>query len=113
MITNSFQKIASLRPANTDEQQLYVVPADTEIVASLTICNQDSSARTYRVARCDAGHGDVAANGDDWKVYDKTISPYDTHEISVRAKDGETIRVKASASDKISFVLEGMVKVVA
>ncbi len=111
-ITNTFCKLASLRPADTNEVQLYVVPSSTEVIAILRICNQDSVARTYRVAHTTAGHGDTAADGDDFIIYDKTISPYDTHEVSISANATETIRVKASEADKLSFVLSGMKKVI-
>ncbi len=104
-------KIASLRPANTDEAQLYAVPASSEIDAVLRICNQDTSARTYRIAHTTAGHGDNAADGDDWIYYDKSIPASETFEISIEAAATETIRVQASVADKISFVLEGVKKV--
>ena len=111
-ITNTFCKLASLRPANTNEVQLYVVPSSTEVVGVLRVCNQDTAARTYRVAHTTAGHGDSAADGDDFLVYDKTINPSDTHEISITANATETIRVKASVADKISFGLSGIKKVI-
>ena len=110
-ITNTFQKLASARPANTDEAELYAVPASTEINAVLRICNQDTSDRTCRVAHTTAGHGDVAADGDDWVFYDRAVAANDTIELSIHAAATETIRIKASAADKLSFVLEGQKKV--
>jgi hypothetical protein len=109
--TNTRQKIASLRPANTDEAQLYAIPASTEMDGFLRICNQDTSARTFRYAHTTAGHGDNAADGDDWIFYYKTINANDTIEISVHAKATETLRVQASVADKISFHLSGNLKV--
>ena len=106
--TNTYQKVASLRPANTDEAELYAVPASTQIVMVLRICNQDSSVRTYRIAHTTAGHGDVAADGDDWLAYDKSINANDTKELSINANATETIRVKASVGDKLSFSLSGL-----
>jgi len=110
-ITNTFCKLASSRPANTDEAQLYVVPSSTEINAVLRVCNQDTQTRTCRIAHTTAGHGDVAADGDDFVVYDRSIDASDTIEISLHATATETIRIKASVADKLSFVLEGMKKV--
>jgi len=110
-ITYTRGKLASSRPANTDEAQLYVVPASTEIDAVLRICNQDSSTRNYRVAHCTAAHGDAAADGDDFIAYDTDIEANTTHEISIHANATETVRIKASVADKISFVLEGNKKV--
>lgn len=110
-ITNTRCKLASSRPANTTEAQLYAVPASTEIDAVLRICNQDTVQRTYRVAHCTAGHGDSAADGDDWLVYDEKINPSKTHEISIHANATETVRIKASVADKLSFSLSGNKKV--
>ncbi len=110
-ITNTFCKLASLRPTNTDEAQLYAVPAATEINAVLRICNQDTQQRTCRVAHCTAAHGDVAADGDDFLYYDKVIPANDVLEVSIHALATETVRVKASVADKISFNLSGQKKV--
>ncbi len=111
-ITNTRQKIVSLRPADANEAQLYVVPSATQIDGLLRICNQDTSERTCRVAHTTAGHGDVAADGDDWLYYDNVISKNTTIEISIHATATETIRVQASVADKLSFHLSGNVKVI-
>ena len=110
-ITNTYCKLASSRPANTDEAELYAVPAATEINAVLRICNQDTQARTCRVAHTTAGHGAGAADGDDWLYYDLSIPANDTKEISIHANATETIRIKASTADKLSFGLSGQKKV--
>ena len=110
-ITNTRQKLASLRPANTSESQLYAVPSATEIDGVLRVCNQDTSSRTYRIAHTTAGHGDVAADGDDWIAYDVSISANTVHEYSIHANASETVRVLASVADKISFHLSGNKKV--
>lgn len=104
-------KLASIRPTNNSEVQLYAVPAASEIDAVIRICNQDTVDRTYRIAHTNAGHGDVAANGADWVYYDKVISANETYELSVEAAATETIRVQASVADKVSFILEGVKKV--
>lgn len=108
IITETLCKIASLRPANTNEQALYLVPASTELTSFLRVCNQDSVARTYSVAHCsDTG----AASDDEWIRKTFPIAPYDTHEISILANAAEEIRVQASVADKISFHLSGCKKV--
>lgn len=109
--TYTKSKLASLRPANTNEAQLYAVPSASEIDAVLRICNQDSTSRTFRIAHTTAGHGDNAADGDDWVYYDKSIPANETFELSIEASATETIRVSASIADKISFTLEGVKKV--
>lgn len=111
-VLNTRGRIAAVRPGNTAEQQLYVVPAATEIDGLLRICNQDSTARTYRVAHCQAGHGDVPiTNHANWIFYDKTIAANATEEVSIHARATETIRILASVADKLSFHLSGNIKV--
>jgi len=111
-ITNTRQKIASLRPANTDEAQLYVFPASTEGDGVLRVCSQHTSTVKYRIAHCTAGHGDVAADGDDWIAYDVELIAGDPpHEYSIHGNATETIRIKADTADKISFHFSGNLKV--
>lgn len=110
-ITNTRGKLASAFPTDTNEAQLYPVPSSSEIDAVLRVCNQTASARTYRVAHTDQGHGDTAANSDDFLFYDKAIGPNDTHEISFHANATETIRIRSSYASAISFHLSGNLKV--
>ena len=105
-MATTYGRIASSRPANTDEAALYLVPASTQIIGVLRICNQDTSQRSYSVAHC-AATG--AASGDEWLAYNKPIDSYDTHEISITANAAEEIRIDASVADKLAFHLSGMV----
>ena len=45
-------------------------------------------------------------------IYDRFIGVGESHQISIYAKATETIRVKASEGNVISFVLSGQSKVV-
>jgi len=106
-IANTSCKLASSRPADTTEAQLYAVPAATEIDAVLRICNQTSNAVDCRVAHTTAGHGDVAADNDDWLYYDKQVPANETIEISIHANATETVRVRSATGDALSFGLSG------
>ncbi len=110
-ITNTRKKLISLLPANTNEQQLYEVPASSQIDAVLRICNQDTVLRNYSIAHTDVGHGDTAASADDFIAYLHPIDANDTHEYSIHASATETIRIKADIASKISFHLSGNLKV--
>lgn len=110
-LTNTRCKIASLCPSSTNEAQFYAVPASTEIDGVLRITNIGSESASYRIAHTTAGHGDNAADADDWVVYNKIIVPTDTHEISIHANATETIRVKASVANIVVFHLSGNKKV--
>lgn len=103
-MANTYGRIAASRPADTNEAALYLVPASTQIVGNLRICNQDTAQRTYRVAHCDATG---SATGEDWIAYDVPIDAGETHEYSIAANAAEEIRIKASVADKLSFVLSG------
>jgi hypothetical protein len=104
-MANTYTRLAALRPANTDEAELYEVEAGEYIVAEIFICNQDSSDRTYRVAITDSS---AAASGEDWIHYDFPIQANMSHKFTIACGDGDTVRVKASVADKISFVLTGL-----
>jgi hypothetical protein len=104
-MANTYTRLAALRPADTVEAELYEVAADEYIVATIHICNQDASDRTYRVALTDASG---VATGEDWIHYDFPIQANMSHRFSISLGDGDTIRVKASVADLISFVLEGL-----
>lgn len=101
-----YKRLGALRPANTNEAELYLVPADTEAVVTITICNQTGGALTYRVAHTDASG---AATSEDWIAYDVAISPNSTHQITGRCMAAaNSIRVRASAADSISFQADGV-----
>ena len=104
-MAEEFGRLAALRPANTDEAELYEVPASTQINATLYICNQDTSSRSCYVAHTDA---DGAAADEDWILYNYSIDAGSAINISLALKAGEWVRIKASVADKVSFVLEGL-----
>jgi hypothetical protein len=106
---DEYGRVAALRPANGAEQQLWVCPVAKSFQGVVSVCNQDSVDRKYSLARCGVAHGDVAANGGDWRAMNVVLPPGEPpHEISVNMAAGETIRVVADAADKVSFVVEGV-----
>jgi phosphoserine aminotransferase len=109
-MTITYQRLAAVRPANTDEQDLYVLT--NELISGMVhVCNQDSEKRTYRIAVTDTGAG-VAANGADFIRYDLILYPNIMHRIRVEGLNGiATVRIKASVADLISFVFFGALKV--
>jgi hypothetical protein len=104
-MANTYTRLAALRPANTSEAELYEVEAAEYIVAEIFICNQDTSDRTYRVAVTDSSG---AASGEDWIHYDFPIQANMSHKLTIACGDGNTVRVKASVANLISFVLMGL-----
>jgi len=104
-MANTYTRLAALRPANTNEAELYAVATGEYIVAELFICNQSAVERTYRVAITDASG---AASGEDWIHYDFPIQANMSHKFTIACGDGDTVRVRASVADLISFVLTGL-----
>ena len=105
-MANTYKRLAGLRPADTNEAKLYGPITSTSAIVTLAICNQDTVARTYRVAVTDT---DGTAGNEDFIAYDTTIDASDSHYISgITLANPHTIRVKASVADKISFVAYGM-----
>ena len=105
-MADAYNKLASLRPANTNEAELYAVPASTELIGKLTVCNQSAVDRTYRVAFTDTSG---AATTDEWVRYDNPLLANTSHEIGpISLGAGNTIRVQSGTADAISFVLVGL-----
>lgn len=105
-MTDTYDKLASLRPSDTNENELYEVPTDTEIVGLLHVCNQSAVARTYSVAFTDASG---AAENDDWTRKDTELLPNLEHRIGpIPLKAGRTVRVQSGTADVISYVLTGL-----
>ena len=104
-MANTYTRLAALRPADTNEAELYEVAADEYIVASLHICNQSASEISHSIAITDASG---AATDEDWICFSFPIQANMTHKRNISIGDGDTIRVKSSSADDISFVLTGL-----
>ena len=108
-MTIEFKRLAAIRPASTDEQDLYALTSG-QLVGVVHVCNQDTASRTFRVAVTDAGTG-VAASGEDWIEYDTVLPANTSFKVTIEGlKATSTIRIKTSVVDKISFVLMGALK---
>ncbi len=99
--------LGQVRPADTNETTLYTVPASTTaVVSTVTICNQDSSARTFRIAVTSGG----ATAGESWLFYDVSVPANETFTatLGITLPAAAKIIVKASVADKISFNAFGL-----
>lgn len=108
-MTTTYERLAAVRPSNTNELDLYASTA-SEIVGVVHVCNQDTVARTYSIALTDAGAG-TTASGEDWLEYATAIQPNTAHKISIEGMSGvATIRIQSSVADKLSFIFMGVKK---
>jgi hypothetical protein len=94
-----------LKPSNTNLTDLYEVTADIVVskIVTICICNQSSSATTFRIAQS-VGGGAVADK--DYIYYDEPISGNRSFFLTtpIFANAGDIIRVKAGAAT-LSFNL--------
>lgn len=102
-----YKRIAASRPAVTTEVELYEVPTLTELVVELSILNQHTGPIVFSVAHTDATG---AATGEDWKAMDEPLAAKERRVIHLSMGPAETVRIKASVADVVSFILSGMVK---
>jgi hypothetical protein len=106
-MTIEYGRLAALRPADTNEAELYAPGSGEEIVANLTVVNQTAGGITFRVAHTDASG---AAAGEDWLAYDEILAAKSRLVIPVSVKNPETVRIKSGLADELSFHLAGMKK---
>lgn len=97
--------LGQVNPSATTETQLYLVPAATSaVVSTITICNQTSSAATYRIAVVKSGGATSPAAALSWIVYGATVAGTDTTALTlgITLATGDQIRVYSSSAN-LSF----------
>jgi len=88
----TYKVLGQVAPSATTLTTLYTVPASTQaVVSTISVCNQSSSATTFRIAIRVAG---AAISGEDYIAYNSTISANDTTFI--------TVGITLAATDVIS-----------
>lgn len=76
-----YKCLGQSNPTATTNTTLYTVPAATSaVVSTITICNQASSAATYRIAVRPAGASIAAQH---WIVYGATVGASDTTALTL------------------------------
>ncbi len=76
-----YKVLGQSNPSATTNTTLYTVPSSTSaVVSTITICNQASTAATYRIAVRPAG-ATVAAQH--WVVYGATVAASDTTALTL------------------------------
>lgn len=99
--------LGQANPAATTETTLYTVPANTQTtVSSLTICNRENAAHTFRVS---VSPGGGATSNEDYLYYDHSIAANDTIHITIGMTlgAGDIVRVYCDAQ-QLSFNLFGV-----
>jgi glucose-6-phosphate dehydrogenase assembly protein OpcA len=98
----TYKVLGQVNPSATTATTLYTVPASTQtIVSTISVCNQASSAATYRIAVRVAGS---ALSAEEYIVYGATVAASDSTFITVGVTLGATdVLTVYSSSATLSF----------
>ena len=102
-MATAYKVLGQLNPSATTETTLYTAPSSTStVVSTLTICNQTSSAATYRIAVRPSADSSTAAKH--WIIYGATVAASDTTALTlgITLATGDKLQVYASSAN-LSF----------
>lgn len=102
-MATTYKTLGQSNPAATTETTLYTVPAATSaVVSTLMICNQSSSAATYRIAIRPSADGTTTAKH--WIIYGATVAGSDSTALTlgITLATGDKIQIYASTAN-LSF----------
>jgi hypothetical protein len=95
-MATTYKVLGQSNPAATTATTLYTVPASTQtVVSTLTVCNQSSTAGTYRVAVRVAG---AALGASQYVAYDVSLSGNATDTLTLGLTLGATDVITIYAS---------------
>lgn len=105
-MATTYKVLGQVNPSATTATTAYTVPSATQtIVSSISVCNQASSAATYRIAVRPAGATLAAQH---YVVYGATVPASDTSILTIGLTLGATDVVTVYASSaNLSFNLYG------
>ena len=95
-MANAYKILGQVADASANDVELYLVPASTSaIVSSITVCNRESAANTFRIAT-KTDNSSVANT--DYIAYDTSIAANDTVTLTlgITLQAGAEISVGAS-----------------
>jgi hypothetical protein len=102
----TYKVLGQSAPSATTATTLYTVPSSTStIVSTLTVCNRDSSAGTFRIAVRPSG---ASLANQHYIVYDSAIAANDTvtFTLGITLATTDVVRVYSSNTN-LSFSLYG------
>jgi hypothetical protein len=103
----AYKVLGQSSPAATTATALYTVPSATEaIVNTLTVCNRDNAAATYRIAVRPSG---ASLADQHYVIFDNTVGALDTvqPDITLSLAATDVLEVYGS-TDTISFMASGV-----
>jgi hypothetical protein len=97
-LATAYKVLGQINPAATTETTLYSPSGASAVVSTVTICNQASSAATYRLAIWPNGTSSTVAKN--YIIYGATVNANDTITLTLglTLESGATIRAYASTA---------------
>ena len=105
MATTTYKILGQSNPSATTETALYTVPSTTStVISTLTVCNQSSSAATYRIAVVPSADAGSPAAAKHWIVYGATVGGSDSTALTLglTLATGDKVKIYASTAN-LSF----------
>ena len=98
-MANTYKRLGAAAPSATTETDLYNTPSATSaVISSITVCNRDSAAATFRISLSPEGD---ATGTDDYIAYGATLSGNDTiaFTLGISVEADWDVRVYASSAN--------------
>lgn len=102
-MATTYKVLGQIEPTDTNNANLYTVPASTQaVVSTLAIANTSTAAATFRIFVRVAG---AAASDANAIVYDAYVSAYDTTlmTIGITLGAGDIITVRSGTATALTF----------
>jgi hypothetical protein len=103
-MANAYGRIAAVNRTDATETELYDVPAATQIIGRIYVCNRSAAIGSYSIAVTD---GAGAATAEDWIIDTMEIPANFSVFHPVELSASNYVRVKGVAAGNISFMLMG------
>ena len=100
-MATAYKILAQNNPSATTETTLYTAPSSTStVVSTIMICNQSSTAATYRIAVQPSADAGSSAAAKHWIVYGATVAGSDATALTlgITLATGDRIRVYGSSA---------------
>lgn len=107
MATFTYKTLGQAAPTDTNNADIYTVPASTQtIVSSIVVCNTTTSPATFRIFQRINGATAAASNA---VAYDTTLAANSTaiieNKLTIDAADVLTVR--SSVANALTFTVNG------
>jgi hypothetical protein len=96
-MANAYKILGQVADASANDVELYLVPGSTSaIVSTITVCNREAAANTFRIAT--KSDNSAVANAD-YIAYDTTIEANDTITLTLGITLQAAAEISVGASD--------------